>query len=298
MNPEPLVSVIINCYNGDKYLRQAIDSVLAQTYRNWEIIFWDNQSTDQSAEIVQSYADPRLKYFYAPSHTWLYEARNYAIERAAGDFLAFLDVDDWWLPIKLQKQIRLFSDPEVGLVCANFWVHNERKNKRWVSLKRRMPTGWVLDELLRSYFVGLLTLVVRRTALASLDYPCDPRYHIMGDTDLVIRLSIRWKLDCVQEPMAFLRLHGGNEVAKHRTRHLVELKCWLQEMQQVKDIGESPSFPCVTNLYSYLTGMYHILQGDKKNARLPLRDLPWGNYKLRLCLALLLPTAVARKIKN
>ena len=59
----PLVSVIINCYNGEKYLREAIDSVIAQTYSNWEIIFWDNQSTDSSAEIVKSYNDDRIKYY-------------------------------------------------------------------------------------------------------------------------------------------------------------------------------------------------------------------------------------------
>ena len=63
---EPLVSILMNCFNGEKFLREAVDSVLAQTYQNWEVIFWDNQSTDKSAEIFKSYSDPRLKYFYAP----------------------------------------------------------------------------------------------------------------------------------------------------------------------------------------------------------------------------------------
>ena len=79
---QSLVSVIMNCFNGEKYLREAIDSVLAQTYQNWELIFWDNQSTDKSAEIVKSYEDPRIYYFYARHHTLLYEARNYAIEQS------------------------------------------------------------------------------------------------------------------------------------------------------------------------------------------------------------------------
>ena len=80
MTEQPLVSVIMNCFNGEKYLREAIDSVQAQTYENWELIFWDNQSTDVSAGIVKSFDDPRIYYFYAPKHTHLYEARNYAIE--------------------------------------------------------------------------------------------------------------------------------------------------------------------------------------------------------------------------
>ena len=91
MNEKPLVSVIINCFNGEKYLKEAIDSVIKQTYQHWELIFWDNQSTDNSVEIFKSYADDRLKYFYAPTHTLLYEARNYATEESLGRFTALLN---------------------------------------------------------------------------------------------------------------------------------------------------------------------------------------------------------------
>ena len=64
MTSKPLVSILMNCYNGEKFLREAIESIQSQTYHNWELIFWDNQSTDQSAEIFKSYVDRRLKYFY------------------------------------------------------------------------------------------------------------------------------------------------------------------------------------------------------------------------------------------
>ena len=80
MHNQPLVSILINCYNGEKYIREAIDSVIAQTYANWEIIFWDNQSIDSSASIVKSYNDVRIKYYYAPTHTLLYDARKLARE--------------------------------------------------------------------------------------------------------------------------------------------------------------------------------------------------------------------------
>ena len=66
---QPLISIIMNCYNGEKYLRQSIASVLHQTYQNWELLFWDNQSTDSSAEIFKSYDDNRFKYFYAKKHS-------------------------------------------------------------------------------------------------------------------------------------------------------------------------------------------------------------------------------------
>ena len=110
MTEQSLVSVIINCFNGEKYLRQALDSVIAQTYKNWEIIFWDNQSTDKSAEIFKSYKDKRLKYNLASSHTKiLYKARNFALKKTNGDFISFLDVDDLWLPEKLEKQLFFFA---------------------------------------------------------------------------------------------------------------------------------------------------------------------------------------------
>jgi glycosyltransferase involved in cell wall biosynthesis len=298
MKREPLVSIVMNCYNGEKYLREAIDSTLAQTYENWEVIFWDNQSTDRSAEIFKSYVDPRLKYFYAPKHTWLYEARNYAIMKANGDFFAFLVVDDWWLPNKLEKQIPLFADPEVGLVCSNYWLKNEKRKKQWKALEGIIPTGWVLDNLLKSYFVGLLSLVVRRSAFAALKYPCDPRYHVIGDLDIVIRLSLDWKLDCIQEPLAVCRKHDSNQLVKHRRRHLSELECWIGEMGKIEAVQASPYFYAVTLNYTYQKAIYQILLANKKDAFRISHDLPLGRLKLKLWTALVLPTSVFQRLKS
>ena len=127
-NNQPLVSIIMNCFNGEKYLKDSIDSVISQTYENWEIIFWDNQSNDKSEKIFKNYKDDRLKYYYADSHTEiLYKAKNNALRKANGQFIAFLDVDDWWLPKKLEKQIPLFDDHDVGLVYGNAWEFFEKK---------------------------------------------------------------------------------------------------------------------------------------------------------------------------
>ena len=109
--PRPLVSIIMNCWNCEKYLREALDSVYAQTYPHWEIIFWDNASTDQSGEMARSY-DHRLRYFKGEVTIPLGAARNKALEQAKGEFIAFLDCDDAWLPEKLEKQIPLFADPQ------------------------------------------------------------------------------------------------------------------------------------------------------------------------------------------
>ena len=95
-NPKPLVSIIINCYNGEKFLKKTLESIIDQEYENWEVIFWDNQSTDNSRKIFNLFSDNRLKYFYAKEHTTLYKARNLACEYASGEFIAFVDCDDWW----------------------------------------------------------------------------------------------------------------------------------------------------------------------------------------------------------
>ena len=123
----PLVSVIMNCRNCEKYLKEAVDSVLSQTYQNWEIIFWDNQSTDSSAVIFKAYNDPRLRYYLAPEYTPLGGARNLAMQKANGEFIAFLDCDDIWLPLKLEKQIPVFDKESVGLVICDTIFFNDKR---------------------------------------------------------------------------------------------------------------------------------------------------------------------------
>jgi glycosyltransferase involved in cell wall biosynthesis len=103
-----LVSIIMNCYNSDRFLREAIESVYKQTYPNWEIIFWDNASTDDSANIAKSY-DDRIKYHLAPETTPLGEARNLALKKASGEYIAFLDCDDVYMADKLEQQVGLMQ---------------------------------------------------------------------------------------------------------------------------------------------------------------------------------------------
>ena len=174
MLKEPLVSIIINCYNGEKYLNQSLESIILQTYKNWEVIFWDNQSTDQSAKIFKKYKDSRFKYYLANSHEkFLYKARNLAIQKATGDFIALLDVDDWWLPNKLEKQISLFDNTKVCLVYGNIWYQIQRKNKKKILKRNNLPKGKILTELLDDYVIRTATMVIRKKCFESLKYNGD-----------------------------------------------------------------------------------------------------------------------------
>ena len=123
------VSVILNCLNSTEYLREAIDSVYAQTYSNWEIILWDNASTQDVQSFIKGY-DNRLSYFRAVKTVNLGEARNLAMSKATGNLIAFLDCDDIWMPEKLSLCIPRFDDPEVGLAYTNWTVFNSAGYKK------------------------------------------------------------------------------------------------------------------------------------------------------------------------
>ena len=118
-------SVIMNCFNGEEYLSEALDSVLEQTYDNWELVFWDNLSTDRSSNIFHSIDDSRFYYFLAEDHTNLGQARAEAWNKAKGEFVAILDVDDIWLPDKLNFQVKYMKDYDViGSKCVYFGDSN------------------------------------------------------------------------------------------------------------------------------------------------------------------------------
>ncbi len=296
---EPLVSVIMNCYNGEKYLRKAIDSVLQQTYRNLEIIFWDNQSTDNSAEIFKSYNDIRLKYFYASSHTLLYAARNYALTKAQGEFISFLDADDWWEKDKLEKQIPLFNDGEVGLVYGNFWLLDERnKDARKVAHRGTLPEGKVLNQILKDYVIGLLTIVIRRQSIATLDKYFDTRYQIIGDLDIVIRIATEWKLVCIQAPIATYRFHGKNLSILEAERGLGELELWYSEMAVHPIIGNQSCFKSRLHNISYLKIINHLMQGQRFKAFTLFIKYPLSFRKLRLLIAIVIPLTVLKAIRR
>ena len=129
-NKKNLTSVILNCYNGEKFLNEAILSVKKQTLKNWELILWDNKSTDNSKKILKSFISKKIKYYCSKKHTSLYEARNMALTKCNGEFIAFIDADDTWESDKLEKQIKLFKNKKIGLVYGNLWIYNQRLDKK------------------------------------------------------------------------------------------------------------------------------------------------------------------------
>jgi glycosyltransferase involved in cell wall biosynthesis len=206
----PEVSVIINCYNGEKYLKAALDSVYAQTYEDWEIILWDDASTDGSAEIAKGY-DSRLRYFKGKKAISLGQARNWALEKAEGEFITFLDQDDLWMPEKLEMQVPLFkADKEIGIVISNCYRFNGSGVVRPIYGKKKPPTGFVFRELLRSYFIPLPTAMIRHRSLDGLAYWFDERFTMIEEADLFTRIAYTWKLAYVDRFLGKALMHSDS----------------------------------------------------------------------------------------
>lgn len=230
------VSILMNCYNGEKYLREAVDSVLAQTYKHFELVFWDNCSSDSSAEIFNSYSDERLRYILAPEHTDLGGGRAKAWEYLNGEFVAVLDADDIWLPSKLERQLPYFSDPEVGIVISDTLFFNEVA-ERPLYAGKYPPEGWVFENLLKAYFVSLETLVIRRSAAQKLPRAFDADFSAIADFDLVVRLSRISKLAVVPEILAKWRVHADSDTWRYPLSFVEEKDRWI-----AKQISEDPVF--------------------------------------------------------
>ncbi|MDA8094306.1 MAG: glycosyltransferase [Betaproteobacteria bacterium] len=229
---DALVSVIMNGRNVADYVASAIESVLSQTYRNWEIVFWDNQSEDGTADIVHSFGEPRIRYFLAETFTPLGQARNLAIEQSKGAFIAFLDCDDLWFPDKLASQIPFFDDAKVGLVFSDTIFFNELGHERVVYNGALPCEGECFRTLLGRYFLSMETVVVRREAIEKQSPWFDPRFNMIEEADLFRRISHDWKVAGVPRPLAKWRVHASSWTFKYPHLLRQETKMMLNDYRE------------------------------------------------------------------
>ena len=197
MKKQPLVSVIINCLNGEKYLYKAIKSVLNQNYKNWEIVFFDNNSLDKSFSILKKFKDKRIKYFKSKKTYTLYKARNLAIQKSKGKFISFLDVDDWWLKSKLNKQIQVFlNDHTVDVLYSNIYLYYEKKKTKKIYIKKQIANGKLTQKIIDKFVVPILSTIIKRNVFDRIKF--DNRYTIIGDFDFFVRLSLIKNITAIQ----------------------------------------------------------------------------------------------------
>lgn len=215
------VSIIMNCYNGEQYLKEALESIIKQTYKNWELIFWDNQSTDKSASIFKSYKDSRFKYYYATIHTNLGEARKEAIKKTTGRWIAFLDVDDMWLPDKISEQIKIinrYKHDNIGLVYGKtYFLEMKGKKKKYFidqSSDRRLFEGHIFKDLLyKGNFIPFLTAIVNKKAYEEVG-GFSSYFKYVHDYYLFILIAEKYVVKAVKKRITIYRLHSDNLTKK------------------------------------------------------------------------------------
>ena len=200
-----LISVIIPTYNRAALLGRAIRSVLKQSYRNIEVIVVDDASTDYSKAVVKRLSDKRLSYIRHERNMGGAEARNTGIKAAKGQYIAFQDSDDEWMPDKLEKQIQVFNsaDADIGVVyCGFLYVRgNDRKYIPARAVIKRKEN--VYEQLLNENFVSTQTLLVKREVFDRVGIFDGnlPRYH---DWELVIRMAEEYAFGFVDEPLVLV----------------------------------------------------------------------------------------------
>ena len=203
------VSVMVLTYNRSGLLKESINSILNQTFKDFELLVIDNYSTDNTEEVVKSFKDERIKYFKNKNHGLLAVNRNFAIENSNGEFIAICDDDDLWLPEKLERQLKEFEKDEVtGLVCTNgFYFGETDENKimskpkdEYISFEKMLPRSEIICS----------SAMVKKSVLDDIGkFDENPKIFTGEDYELWLRLVQKYKIKYIGEPLVKYRIHSG-----------------------------------------------------------------------------------------
>jgi glycosyltransferase involved in cell wall biosynthesis len=243
----PTVSVVLNCYNHEPYIGEAIESVLAQTWRDFELILIDNGSTDGSRQVMQSYDDQRIRLVLHDRNATLSSRLNEGVAAARGKFVAVLYSDDVFLPRKLERQLAMFDElsDDYGVVYAPALRFNQLTGQRW-----RYPSiglsGDLMPAILDRLYDGLIDMcspLTRRECLVRYPFHDD----LFADAEMVFfRIAMRWKFKFDPEPVVELREHDANIGRVVQRNHDMMLEVWAR-------MQDHPDFPA-----RYLQNLRHL----------------------------------------
>lgn len=209
-----LVSIIMPNYNSEKYIEATIKSVLAQTYQNWELLFVDDCSSDRSLEIAQSFEDERITILFTDKNGGAALARNKAIEKARGKWIAFLDSDDLWMPEKLEKQITYMQNNDISFSYTDYEVIDE--NNKTVSIFKPRLDVCKYKDILKHNYIGCLTVIYDSEKIGKVLMPVNA----VKREDLACWLSILKngaQAHCLHECLAQYKVHS-NSVSSNKLK--------------------------------------------------------------------------------
>ena len=290
----PLVSVIMNCFNGAAYIAEAVKSILDQTYKNFEVIFWDNQSRDKSAIIYKSFNDKRLKYYYAKRHTSLYEARNLAIKKAKGKFIAYLDTDDLWTKNKLYMQVKKLENENIDLVYSNYYFFNQFTGLKKIAYKKKLPEGIIFQQLLKDYCIGIGTVLMRKSIFTRNKESFNKKFNIIGDFDLFTRISQKFYFESIQLPLLIYRIHNKSFSNNNYHMYVKELKFWLKNQKT----SYRDQFFYVSEKILYIETILNILNNKYILSLKNIFQILLLKNKVKLLIFLFIPSFILKKLRN
>ena len=241
-----LVSIIMPLYNCETYVLASIESVSSQTYKNWELIIVDDCSTDNSFSVSEEYIqdEPRIKLYQMNKNSGVATVRNHAIDLAQGDFIAFLDSDDIWLPSKLEKQITFMETENILLSYTSYYTMNEKSETMGMYHAEKRVTYY---DMLKTSSIGTLTTVYNAKKLG--------KYYFkdIGHEDYAMKLQILRDINYaggLDEPLAKYRMtNNGLSGNKFKTA-----------LWQWKIYRESEQLSLLKSLYYFVHYVYFGLK--------------------------------------
>ena len=231
----PRVSVIIPCFNRSAQLREAVESVLAQTYQDFEILIIDDGSTDDTRVSLENRfrGNPKIRYFYK-NHGGPGPARNLGLGHAVGEYVAFLDSDDLWLPEKLENQIRqLEEDPEAAMSFTDAFVRDASPGRKTRFRSHGFRGDTTVKAIVESNFPLCTPAVMVRRRIFDEIGTFDETLACAQDWDLWIRVLTRHRAAYLERPGLVIRT-GDDSIS--RTRVLEKWRCWLRVWEKHKDL--------------------------------------------------------------
>ena len=262
----PLVSVIIPTYNREKIIGRAIDSVFTQTWQDFEIIVQDDGSRDGTKAIVEAYG-PKVKYFFQ-ENKGIAGARNGGMRHAGGQYLAFLDSDDYWLPAKLEKQMALFEKhPEYGMTasqCGSIQVDGSYREKN-----RPGKSGWILYDLFQKNFIRTSSAVITRACLEKIG-GFDESLREGEEYDFWLRIAAEFAIGFINEPLTVYVDNTDGMSTDSLTGRLHRLKV-LEKKYLRKKIPYNMYRRRIADTCHYI-GRHYLERGDRREGLAYLRQ--------------------------
>ena len=212
----PLISVIIPTFNCEKYIAQTIESVLKQTYRNFEIIVIDDGSTDNTKKVIEKFINSKkLRYIYQ-KNSGQSTARNKGIDESSGEYIAFLDADDFWKSEKLEKQVDVLKNKKIGICYTDVEFMDDKtgeiipvyRNRKHNQLRR----GKIYKYLVFYNFIPFAGIMVRKECIEKIG-GFDKKIKMGDDWDLLLRLSVHYEFDYINEKLLLYRTGRKNQLS-------------------------------------------------------------------------------------